>query len=114
MLPMLIALLGSGLNFPEKLFLGWFGPRGLASVVFIIIVVNEQLPGESTLIITVVCTVTLSVLAHGLSANPLAKALAAYERRHPKPAGDSEANHQAEMPVIPDLKILQGHVMHHR
>ena len=81
MLPVLMALINTGLNLPEKLFLGWFGPRGLASVVFAIIVMNEQLPGESTLVLTVVCTVTFSVFAHGLSSNPLASALAAYERR---------------------------------
>ena len=84
MLPVLIALLGSGLRMPEKLFLGWFGPRGLASVVFAVIVINEHLPGESILVLTVVCTVTLSVIAHGLSANPLARALAAYESRQPQ------------------------------
>ena len=91
MLPIYLALLGSGLRLPEKLFLGWFGPRGLASVVFVVIVINEHLPGESTLVLTVVCTVTLSVIAHGLSANPLVKALAAYENRHPKPAASGEA-----------------------
>jgi NhaP-type Na+/H+ or K+/H+ antiporter len=86
MLPVLIALIGSGLSMPEKLFLGWFGPRGLASVVFAIIVMNEQLPGENTLVLTVVCTVTLSVFVHGLSSNPLASVLAAYERRRGRAA----------------------------
>ena len=81
MLPIVLSLAGSGVSMPEKLFLGWFGPRGLASIVFGIIVINEHLPGEKTLVLTVVCTVMLSVVAHGLSANPLANALAAYERR---------------------------------
>ncbi len=85
MLPIFLALIGSGLSLPEKLFLGWFGPRGLASVVFAIIVMNDQLPGEKTLVLTVVCTVTLSVVAHGLSANPLARVLARVLRRHAKP-----------------------------
>ncbi len=91
MLPVLLALLGSGLRLPEKLFLGWFGPRGLASVVFAVIVINEHLPGESILVLTVVCTITLSVIAHGVSANPLARALAAYESRNPKPGGGADA-----------------------
>ncbi len=90
MLPIFLALTGSGLSLPEKLFLGWFGPRGLASVVFAIIVMNDQLPGEKTLVLTVVCTVTLSVVAHGLSANPLARVLARVLRRHAKlPQGAS-------------------------
>jgi NhaP-type Na+/H+ or K+/H+ antiporter len=81
MLPIALSLMGSGVSLPEKLFLGWFGPRGLASIVFGIIVINEHLPGEDTLRLTVACTVMLSVVLHGLSANPLANALAAYERR---------------------------------
>ncbi len=93
MLPMLIALISSSLSMPEKLFLGWFGPRGLASVVFAIIVINEQLPGEKTLILTVACTVTLSVFAHGLTSNPLANLLAAYERRRSQPSRDDSADH---------------------
>ncbi len=72
MLPVFVALMGMGLTVPDKLFLGWFGPRGLASIVFIVIVLNEQLPGEETLRMTVVWTILLSVIAHGLTANPLA------------------------------------------
>jgi sodium/hydrogen antiporter len=72
MLPVALSLTGLGLDLKAKLFLGWFGPRGLASVVFIIIVAHEKLPGSPQLIGTVVATVVLSVLAHGLSANPLA------------------------------------------
>jgi len=75
MLPVFLVL--SGLNFrsDEKLFIGWFGPRGLASIVFAVIVLNEHLPGGDTISITVVCTIILSVIAHGLSANPLIAAL---------------------------------------
>jgi NhaP-type Na+/H+ or K+/H+ antiporter len=73
-LPMLVALIGSGETLESKLFLGWFGPRGLASIVFIIIVAGYQLPGYSILVNTVVCTVTMCVLAHGFSANAWARA----------------------------------------
>ncbi|MHC5109691.1 MAG: cation:proton antiporter domain-containing protein [Planctomycetota bacterium] len=72
MLPVVLSLTGSGLRMQSKLFIGWFGPRGLASVVFIIIVMGEELPGQHTLVLTVVCTVVLSILAHGLTAIPLA------------------------------------------
>ena len=71
-LPVALSLVGLGIKLDAKLFLGWFGPRGLASIVFIIIVAHEKLPGSPTLIGTVVVTVFLSVVAHGLSANPLA------------------------------------------
>ncbi len=72
MLPVFLVLTRMGLSVSDKLFLGWFGPRGLASIVFIVIVLNENLPGGETLKMTVVWTVILSILAHGLTANPFA------------------------------------------
>ena len=66
-----LALAGTGFSRPTVLFAGWFGPRGLASFIFALIVVEESnLPGTGTIIQVVVVTVTLSVLAHGLSAKP--------------------------------------------
>ena len=76
MLPVFLSLTGTGISTGGKLFVGWFGPRGLASIVFIVIVMNEGLPGSETLALVVVCTVLLSVLAHGISANPLARRMA--------------------------------------
>jgi NhaP-type Na+/H+ or K+/H+ antiporter len=76
MLPAIIALAGLGEKLETKLFLAWFGPRGLATIVFCIIVANENLPSESVLIRAVVCTVTLCVFAHGLTANLWAKGIA--------------------------------------
>jgi len=76
MLPVFLVLGGVNLKAREKLFVGWFGPRGLASIVFAVIVLNRHLPGGDTISITVVCTIALSVLSHGLSANPLVAALA--------------------------------------
>ena len=50
MLPVYLCLAGTGINPAERLFMGWFGPRGLASIVFAIIVVNAKLPGNDTMI----------------------------------------------------------------
>lgn len=69
MLPVFLVLTGEKLRTDEKLFMGWFGPRGLASIVFILIVIKDQLPGGDTLAMTVACTVILSIICHGLSAN---------------------------------------------
>jgi NhaP-type Na+/H+ or K+/H+ antiporter len=77
MLPVFLVMAGMKLRTDEKLFMGWFGPRGLASIVFAIIVLKKHLPGGSTISMTVVCTIVLSIMAHGLSANPLVTALAA-------------------------------------
>ena len=79
MLPVYLSLAGSSLKPGSKLFLGWFGPRGLATVVFAIIVLEHHLPGGQELALTAACTVILSILAHGFSANPLAALLGAKE-----------------------------------
>ena len=81
MLPVFLVLAGMKLRSDEKLFMGWFGPRGLASIVFAVIVLNEHLDGGGTITMTVVCTIMLSVIAHGLSANPLVAALTARLKR---------------------------------
>jgi NhaP-type Na+/H+ or K+/H+ antiporter len=72
MLPVFLCLLGVQMRVDSKLFLGWFGPRGLASIVFIVMVMGEKLPGNNTLAAVVVCTVALSIIGHGISAVPLA------------------------------------------
>jgi NhaP-type Na+/H+ or K+/H+ antiporter len=75
MLPVYLSLSGTGLSTASKLFLGWFGPRGLASIVFAIIVINMGVPGGKFVGMVVVLTVFLSLVAHGVSANPLAQML---------------------------------------
>jgi sodium/hydrogen antiporter len=74
-IPVLISLINTGISRKEKLFMGWFGPRGLASIVFAIIVFDVALPHKETIILTAVCTILLSVILHGFTANPLIKVL---------------------------------------
>jgi NhaP-type Na+/H+ or K+/H+ antiporter len=81
MVPVFMALAGTDLRVDEKLFMGWFGPRGLASIVFAAIVLDEHLSGGGTIAMIVVCTITLSIVAHGISANPLVAELAARLKR---------------------------------
>ena len=78
MLPVFLCLAGSGIDTEGKLFIGWFGPRGLASIVFTVMVVNSGLPESGALVMTVACTIMLSIVGHGITANPLARA---YGRR---------------------------------
>ncbi|MGJ8570856.1 MAG: cation:proton antiporter [Hoeflea sp.] len=69
-----LSLTGSGLKTREKLFLGWFGPRGLASILFTLVIIDEfDFPNEAELLACVSMTVALSILVHGLSSTPLAK-----------------------------------------
>jgi len=65
MLPVALSLRGTGLQRPTVLYVGWFGPRGLASVVFGLIALEEALPGIVTLGETIAATVALSVLLDG-------------------------------------------------
>lgn len=73
--PVFFSLSGLKMRTESKLFLGWFGPRGLASIVFTEMILKEHLPGGEIISLTVACTIMLSVVFHGISANPLAKAL---------------------------------------
>lgn len=68
--PVFLALSGLSLGVDERLFIGWFGPRGLASVVFAVMVYNSGIPGADVIVATAVCTILLSVIAHGVTALP--------------------------------------------
>lgn len=69
-----LSLLGTGLKIKEKLFLGWFGPRGLASILFTLIIMDEYVfANADELLACVSMTVAFSILAHGLSSTPLAR-----------------------------------------
>jgi NhaP-type Na+/H+ or K+/H+ antiporter len=87
MLPVFLSLAGLKIRADEKLFMGWFGPRGLASIVFAVMVLNADLPNGNMITLTAVYTIILSVVGHGLSANPLIALLAArLKRARPEPA----------------------------
>jgi NhaP-type Na+/H+ or K+/H+ antiporter len=84
MVPVLIALLGTGFAMPTVAFIGWFGPRGLASIVFGLLALEELGSDSETMravggVITV--TVMLSVFAHGVSAGPLSRVYGDWARR---------------------------------
>lgn len=76
MVPIALSLLGTGLALPTVAFFGWFGPRGLASLVFAIEAVDE-LGKEADAVLTAVgFAVLVSVVLHGATARPLASAYA--------------------------------------
>lgn len=86
MVPVALAMIGSHARRPTVGFLGWFGPRGLASIAFAVIVVEESnLPNQELIVLVVSLTVGLSVFAHGLSAVPLAQRYGRWFETHPKP-----------------------------
>ena len=79
MVPVFLSLTGTGISTSGKLFVGWFGPRGLASIVFAIIVAQAELPGGDVISLAVAVTVIMSVIAHGISATPLSERFARRE-----------------------------------
>lgn len=79
MLPVMICLIGSRLNnvkidLSTMAFIAWFGPRGIASILYVLIVAHEldSIKGFETIYAVVMLTVLMSIIAHGLSAQPLA------------------------------------------
>jgi NhaP-type Na+/H+ or K+/H+ antiporter len=87
LLPVAISMIGTGARRPTLAFLGWFGPRGLASIVFAILVLEEGgLPHDDLILVTTYVAIGLSVVAHGLTAAPLANRYAAWYESHPRAA----------------------------
>jgi sodium/hydrogen antiporter len=83
LLPVALAMVGTGMRRVTVAFLGWFGPRGLASIVLVLVLVEESdLPGRPLLLAVVTWTVALSVYAHGLTAWPGANRYADWYAAH--------------------------------
>lgn len=109
MVPVALSLLGTGLRAPTVLFVGWFGPRGLASVVFALIAV-ETLEVDDTLraaLAIVTLTVALSVLAHGVSADPLAQRYGRWVSSA-RPSVETSGSDQDRYTPQPRGSILHG------
>ncbi len=85
MVPVALALWGKRLGGPTVAFIGWFGPRGMASIVFALLAFDDLGSDAQTLVSLVSITVALSVLAHGVSATPLIE-------RYSKVVADTDAD----------------------
>ena len=97
MVPVSLGLRGMRLRRSTVLFLGWFGPRGLASILFALLVLERTLlPGRELVLSVVVVTVLLSVFAHGATAFPLSRW---YGRRLARGAPEPEHLPVGQMPV---------------
>jgi len=79
MVPVAVGLVGAGLRPISPLFIGWFGPRGLASIVFALVVVERHgIAGGERIFSVCIATVLLSIILHGVSAYPLSAVYARY------------------------------------
>lgn len=73
-LPVVLSLAGTDLTRGTKYFIGWFGPRGIASILYLLMVTIELgSTGLEKMISVIVLTITLSIYLHGISANPLSR-----------------------------------------
>ena len=93
MVPVALALLGTAARPPTVAFVGWFGPRGLASIVFAVLILQgEPIPSLHLILATISLTVILSVYAHGVSALPLTERYVGWVRAHPRQQGSAKAD----------------------
>jgi NhaP-type Na+/H+ or K+/H+ antiporter len=102
MLPVLVALTGARLDWATSILVAWFGPRGLASVVFALLALEElggPTAGPAVAVISI--TVLLSIVAHGATAEPLATR---YANRLARPAA---ADTEAQLPDVPDRRLIR-------
>ncbi len=98
-IPVAISLIGKGLSAPSVLYVGWFGPRGAASILYVLLVVDKHdLSGESIIFNITTITVLLSVFLHGLTAVPGANAYASTLEKTPI---DSKSSEMREVRHIP-------------
>lgn len=87
MLPVALALMGTGARRQTVAFIGWFGPRGLASIVFAVILFDDaDLPHVHQLLVATAATIALSIYAHGLTARPLTERYIRWWAAHPRDA----------------------------
>jgi NhaP-type Na+/H+ or K+/H+ antiporter len=104
MVPVAVALAGSRLDRATVAFIGWFGPRGLASVVFGLIAYDTLAPPEARTVLAVVTvTVSLSIVAHGVTASPLARRYGQVADRLHRARPE-----HAPAPTLP-MRTLRGH-----
>ena len=100
LLPAAISLIGKGLTAPSVLYLGWFGPRGAASILYVLLVVDEyDFSGQSIIFNITAITVLLSVFMHGLTAVPGANAYASTLEKTPMENKSSEIKEVKKLPT---------------
>jgi NhaP-type Na+/H+ or K+/H+ antiporter len=114
MLPVAIALWGTHAKVPTVAFIGWFGPRGLASIVFAVFIEDTHQAHSMTILTATYLTVGLSVLLHGLSAAPLVRRYVGWfgsAERHPMMEGQPAHEHRARK--VTALLLPEGEIASH-
>lgn len=101
MVPVAIALIGSDLRTRSVLFLGWFGPRGLATIILAGVVIEDAaITGAETIVTVAMITVGLSVFVHGITAWNGSESYADWVEQSQTTVGDEEIDE-----AVPDLNV---------
>ncbi len=115
MVPVAMAAMGMGLQWSSQAFIGWFGPRGLASILFVLLMLSRfQLDHDSILLSAVSLTVLVSIYAHGLSAAPLA---ALYGRSMERMAAQQGTDTRPELLAVETempVRLPHSSIAHHQ
>jgi NhaP-type Na+/H+ or K+/H+ antiporter len=108
MVPVAISLIGSHFNIKTCLFMGWFGPRGLASIVLMLIAIErlEEIKVSGTIGLAVITTVIISVFAHGITAGPASNWYSRIVAALPPDAPEKES--VEELPAFQDTKTAEN------
>jgi sodium/hydrogen antiporter len=80
LVPILIALIGSGLSWPERLVAAWFGPKGFASIIYGLMLLRSQIPDADRLYLLIAVTIVMSIVVHSSTDVPMVHA---FSRRRP-------------------------------
>jgi NhaP-type Na+/H+ or K+/H+ antiporter len=103
MIPVALAMIGSGLNRVSVLYLGWFGPRGLASIIFAgLVVESTEIPHASLIVTVAMVTVGFSVYAHGATSWIGSQSYANWWEQH-----EAVTHEPAERRTVPHVSIPQ-------
>ena len=104
MIPIAVSLIGSGIRAPTYAFLGWFGPRGLASILFLLLIIEEEaIAHREELFAITILTVGLSIVLHGITAAPFSNRYGNYLRSHPESIENQE---------VSNIPLRQGNEQH--
>jgi NhaP-type Na+/H+ or K+/H+ antiporter len=103
MIPVALAMIGSGLNRVSVLYLGWFGPRGLASIIFAgLVIEGSEIPHSSLIVTVAMVTVGVSVYAHGATSWIGSESYANWWERH-----EAITHEPAEKRTVPHVSVPQ-------
>lgn len=108
MVPVFISLFKDKLNIETKLFIGWFGPRGVATILYGIIILNHaELPHKEFIFNTAMITVTLSIVLHGITAMPWSVGYSNRINMHIDTPGKEEHKQVSHMPIKAIRKFIK-------